>query len=255
MLKKSLSTALIGGKVLALGALMGTTAIAQTAIVVDENDTVVETPAGNTAVVPGTAAAPGAPVGAVVDGEYRLIEQIDNDQAVAETLIAQGFSDVHILREGALMTVTAQRDGVPTELVYSIANGSLVSVDGVELRAEGDTSSEKDAGVAATATDATDDAADDGTDVGDDTDADGTDSDADSDGDGTGTDGTDGSDSSSDSDGSSDGSDSDSSGSDSDGSDSDGSDSDGSDGGSDGSDGGDGGSDGSDGGDGGENNG
>lgn len=254
MLKKSLSTALIGGKVLALGALMGTTAIAQTAIVVDENDTVVETPAGNTAVVPGTAAAPGAPVGAVVDGEYRLIEQIDNDQAVAETLIAQGFSDVHILREGALMTVTAQRNGVPTELVYSIANGSLVSVDGVELRAEGDTSSEKDAGVATTATDATDDAADDGTDAGDDTDADGTDdgtdSDADSDGDSTGTDGTDGSDSSSDSDGSSDGSDSDSSGSDSDGSDSDGSD-----GGSDGSDGGDGGSDGSDGGDGGENNG
>lgn len=241
MLKKSLNTALIGGKVLALGALMGTTAVAQTAIVVDKTDTVVETPAGNTAVVPGTAAAPGAPVGAVVDGEYRLIEQIDNDQAVAETLIAQGFSDVHILREGALMTVTAQRDGVPTELVYSIANGSLVSVDGVELRAEGDTSSEKDAGVAASATDATDDAADDASDDADaDGATDGTDSDADSDGDSTGTDGTDGSDGTSDSDSSADGSDSDS---------------DGSDGGSDGSDGSDGGSDGSDGGDGGENNG
>ena len=242
MLTKSLKTALIGGKVLALTALMGTTAIAQTAIVVDEGDTVVETPAGNTAIVPGTAAAPGEAVGAVVEGEYRLIEQIDNDQAVAETLISQGFSDVHILREGALMTVTAQRHGVPTELVYSIANGSLVSVDGVKLRPEGDMSS--DGGNAATATGATDDAttdpADDGMDdsADDSTDADSADDSADSDG----TEGTDGS---SDSDGSADGSESDSG---SEGGADGGSDSDGSDSGSDGSDGSDGGSDGGEGG-------
>ncbi len=139
MLKNSFKAAMVGGRVLTIGALtsgamMGTTALAQTAQVETGTTTIVETPAQNTAVVPGIAAAPGTPVGAVADPGYPLLEQLDNDQAIAQSLISQGFSDVHILREGPILTVNAQRGGQPTELVYSVANGSLVSVDGVKLR-------------------------------------------------------------------------------------------------------------------------
>lgn len=134
MLKHSFKAALIGGKVLTIGVLMGTAAHAQAPEVTTGTTTVVETPADNTAVVPGVAAEPGTPVGAVSDPGYPLLEQLDNDEAIAQTLISQGFSDLHILREGPILTVNAQRNGQPTQLVYSVANGSLISVDGVELR-------------------------------------------------------------------------------------------------------------------------
>jgi len=118
-----------GGKIAALTALMGTTALAHDA-------TRIETEDGNTAIVPGAAADAESSVGAVTESPYPLVVQVENDQVVAETLIAQGFTDVRILREGPMMTVTAQRDGQPIELVYSVANGSLVSVNGEELRRE-----------------------------------------------------------------------------------------------------------------------
>lgn len=127
MQKSILALALIG----ATGTFPATAALAQT---------VVETPEGNTAVVSDPALQPGTPVGAVTVPTFPLAEQIENDQAVIDTLLSQGFTDIRILREGPIMTINAQRDGQPTELVYSIANGSLVSVDGVELRAEPDTS-------------------------------------------------------------------------------------------------------------------
>lgn len=134
MLTNSFKAALIGGKVLTIGALMGTSALAQNAEVVTGSTTVVETPAANTAVLPGAAVQPGTPVGAVTDPGYPLLEQLDNDEAIATSLIGQGFSDIRILRDGAILTVNAQRNGQPTELVYSVANGSLISVDGVEMR-------------------------------------------------------------------------------------------------------------------------
>lgn len=53
---------------------------------------------------------------------------------IAEALSAQGFSDISMQREGPILTIKAQRAGQPTELVYSTANGRLVSVDGVQTR-------------------------------------------------------------------------------------------------------------------------
>ena len=226
MLKRSFTTVLMGSQALGLGVLLGSSALAQSGEVVEGNTTVVETPLDNTTVVPGMAAEPGTPVGAVSRPDYPLLEQLDNDEAVAQSLISQGFTDIHILREGAIMTVHAERDGQPTELVYSIANGSLISVDGVELRAEPDTTSNGET-AAATSDDAPD---------GNDGSNDGSDEDSGSD---PGAD--DGSDDGDSNDGSDDGSDS-----------SDGAD--GSDGGDGGSDGGSDG-DGSDGGDSGEGNG
>ncbi|SIQ61377.1 hypothetical protein SAMN05421641_110102 [Paracoccus thiocyanatus] len=200
MLKRSLTTALIGGKVLAVGALMGSTVLAQNAEVIEGDATVVQTPSGNTAIVPGVAAEPGTAVGAVTEPDYPLLEQLDNDEAIARTLVAQGFTDIHILREGPMLTVNAQRGGQPIELVYSVANGSLVSVDGVKLRPEPDQSSNGRSSEPGTGTDVGDGDGDgdgdadgdtgDGTD-GDGAGGDGSDGDG-SDGDGAGGDGSDG---------------------------------------------------------------
>ncbi len=132
MLTDTLQITLMGAKAAALGSMLATTALAQT---------VVETPSGNTAVVTDPALAPATPIGAVTPQSFPLPEQFENDMAVSETLLSQGFTDIRIARNGPIMTVTAQRNGVPTELVYSTANGTLVSVDGVELRDAPDTTS------------------------------------------------------------------------------------------------------------------
>lgn len=223
MLTDKIKFALLGGKVAALSVLLGTAALAQ-------DKTVVETPEGNTVAIPEAAQTTESPVGAIRESDYPILEQWENDEAVAVTLVEQGYTDVHILRQGALMTVTAQRDGQPTELVYSVANGSLVSVDGVELRRGEEASStepspaveeiaddvppDEDVTDDGTTDDGTDDTADDGvsdgTDTGstdDGTTGDGTSDDGADDGMGgddgsTGDDsGTDGTDSDSDTDG------------------------------------------------------
>lgn len=119
MLTTKFKTLMIGGQAAALAALLGGTALAQST---------------DTVVVPAPALSTESSVGVVAESDIPMIEQLDNDQAVAETLIAQGFSNVHIVREGPIMTVTATRAGAPIELVYSVANGSLVSINGEELR-------------------------------------------------------------------------------------------------------------------------
>lgn len=145
MLTDTFKIALMGGKAAALGTILATTALAQT---------VVETPLGNTAVITDPALEPTEPVGAVVQQAFPLPEQFENDVAVSETLLAQGFTDIRIERKGPIMTVTAQRNGAPTELVYSTANGTLVSVDGIEMRDAPDTTSNGvTAGAATTASD------------------------------------------------------------------------------------------------------
>ncbi|MCF3974729.1 hypothetical protein [Paracoccus salsus] len=131
MLNHTLKALMTGGKAAALVALMGSTALAQDA-------------GTETVIVPAPALDTESAIGVVVEGGLPVLEQLDNDQAIAETLVAQGFTDIHILREGALMTVTAQRAGQPVKLVYSVANGSLVSIDDVKLRAEGEASSGDD---------------------------------------------------------------------------------------------------------------
>ena len=121
MFSQTFKSIVIGGKIAALGALLGTTAMAQTTTTTD------------TVVVPEAAVEESSPIGVTGENAPRTIEQMDNDEAIAETLVAQGFEDIYILREGPIMTVTAQRLGEEVELVYSVANGTLVSINGEEI--------------------------------------------------------------------------------------------------------------------------
>lgn len=150
MLKTPFKALLVGSQI-AVTSLMATTAIAQT--------TQIETPQGSTVIVPDNALEDEPSGGFVTEGDYPRLESIENYEAIAETLSDQGYSDIFIQREGPILTVTAQRAGVPTELVYSTANGRLVSVDGVETRVDPEGSSAgDDAGQAeAGASDAGDD--------------------------------------------------------------------------------------------------
>ncbi len=139
MLKTPFKALLVGGQI-AAASLMATTAIAQT--------TVIETPE-STVIVPDDALEESPSGGFVSESDYPRLESLENYEAIADTLSDQGYSDIYIQREGPILTVTAQRAGVPTELVYSTANGRLVSVNGVETRADPETSSAgDDSGVA-----------------------------------------------------------------------------------------------------------
>ncbi|MBV0891778.1 hypothetical protein KTN05_07935 [Paracoccus sp. Z118] len=98
-------------------------------------DMVVVTP-----VAPGTVT-PGTPPEIMAEPFHQFsMEQIANDQAVIDTLLAQGFSDIVIDRDGTLLTVTAVRGASPVELVYQTASGRLVSIDGEAVIYEGDDS-------------------------------------------------------------------------------------------------------------------
>lgn len=159
MLTSSIKTLMLGGRIVTASALLATTAVAQT--------TTIDTPQGNTVVVPDDALEEQPSGGFVRESDYPRLENLDNDMAVAETLIAQGYSDVVISREGPIMTVTAIRGLTPIELVYSTANGRLVSVDGVETRPEPEGSSANDQMSTGGATSAPDNGTEDGRDDGD----------------------------------------------------------------------------------------
>lgn len=155
MLTRSLKLAMVGGKAAALAALMATTAGAQQTV---------PTPEGNVVVIPDAAIQPETS-GSIPEIGYATLTSFDNDQVVAETLIGQGFTNLVINRTGPLMTVTAQRDGVPTELVYSLANGRLMSVDGVAFQHPADAAAAAEPGAGssgATAAGVTGDDDDDG---------------------------------------------------------------------------------------------
>lgn len=125
MLTKQMKLAMV------LTAAMGTSALAQDA-------TVVETPDGNTAVVPAEATeiSPTAPVSTVVISDYPVFSQDMNDESIIEMLVGQGFEDIHILREGSLMTVTATREGDDIKLVYNLVEGRLIEVNGERVLTE-----------------------------------------------------------------------------------------------------------------------
>lgn len=159
MLTRSLKLAMIGGKAAALAALMATTAGAQQTV---------PTPEGNVVVIPDAAIQP-ENSGSIPEIGYATLTSFDNDQVVAETLIGQGFTNVVINRTGPLMTVTAQRDGVPTELVYSLANGRLMSVDGVAFQHPADAAAAAEPGAGSSGAAATGTTGDDDDDDGDDT--------------------------------------------------------------------------------------
>ncbi|SCY78016.1 hypothetical protein [Paracoccus tibetensis] len=165
MLTNPLKAVLIGGKTAALAALLATTAAAQTAV---------PTPEGNVVVIP-EAALEAESRSVLVESDYPVLTSFDNDQVIAETLIGQGFTNVVINRTGPILTITATRDGVPIELVYSTANGRLMSVDGVEFRHPSDAAAASEPGRGSTgASDAVSDgAADDSADDADGAAADG----------------------------------------------------------------------------------
>lgn len=138
-----LKTMLAGGKAAALAAVLATGAAAQETV---------PTPEGNVVLVPEAALEADSP-SVLPESGYMTLTSFENDQVVAETLIGQGFTNVVINRTGPIMTVTAERDGVPTELVYSTANGRLMSVDGVPFPhpADAAAATERGSGAAAVA--------------------------------------------------------------------------------------------------------
>ncbi|MDO5705594.1 MAG: hypothetical protein Q4G49_11065 [Paracoccus sp. (in: a-proteobacteria)] len=124
MINKPLTLTLIVGKAAALSALLSGAALAQT-------PTVVDTPGAPAVVIPDAATTETPP-----QHIYPQIDRSANDETIAETLIAQGFTNVHILRDAAMLTVTAQRDGQPIELVYHLVRGQLLSVNGQPVPTE-----------------------------------------------------------------------------------------------------------------------
>ncbi|MFI0397122.1 hypothetical protein [Paracoccus jiaweipingae] len=130
MFNKTLKAGLIAGKIAALTAIGSTVAMAQSGAVVTPS------PMAETAVIPADALKKEAPVGQAAYTGFPSFDQQMNDQAVADTLLAQGFSDIHILRDGTLMTVTAQRDGKDIELLYNLVEGRLIKVNGERVDIE-----------------------------------------------------------------------------------------------------------------------
>lgn len=179
MFNRPLKLTLVAGKAAALSALIAGAAMAQA-------PTVVDTPDAPVAVIPQAAVTETPP-----QHIYPQIDRTANDATIAESLVAQGFSDIHILRDAAKLTVTAQREGQPIELVYHLVRGQLLTVNGQPVPTETpvDTTAggqdDQPAATDDTAPDTgTDDAADDGATESDtDSDADGADSESsDSDG-------------------------------------------------------------------------
>lgn len=130
MFNKTLKAGLIAGKIAALTAIGSTVAMAQSGAVVTPS------PMAETAVIPADALKKEAPVGQAAYTGFPSFDQQMNDQAVADTLLAQGFSDIHIIRDGTLMTVTAQRDGKDIELLYNLVEGRLIKVNGERVDIE-----------------------------------------------------------------------------------------------------------------------
>ncbi|MDN5568608.1 MAG: hypothetical protein L0G27_07685 [Paracoccus sp. (in: a-proteobacteria)] len=133
MFNSSIKTLMLGGKVAAIATLMAGTAMAQT--------TTIATPQGNDVTVSDQALDAEPSLGMEWADGYPVLEEVENNDAIIQTMIGQGFSDLKIVRKGPMLTITGQRAGVPTELVYSTANGRLVSVDGVETRDDASASS------------------------------------------------------------------------------------------------------------------
>lgn len=124
MLTGTMKSTLIAGKAAAVAMLLGSAAYAQVSV---------DTPEGTTVTIPQSAIEGQAPVATTSDTGYELLAQAANDEVIINSLESQGFSSVVIARDGTVLTVLAERDGEPIELVYSTATGRLISVDGVPV--------------------------------------------------------------------------------------------------------------------------
>lgn len=99
----------LGGKAAILATLMATASFAQTATT--------EAPAGMTT---------------MEEVDFPTLTTVETDEAVAAEIVAQGYENVVIVRTDEALTVAAERGGVPTEMVFSPVDGTLMMVDGVE---------------------------------------------------------------------------------------------------------------------------
>lgn len=111
----------LGGKAAILATLMATASFAQTA-----------TPEAT------TTEAPAAGMTTMEAVEFPTLTTVETDEAVTEDLTAQGYENVEVLRGDNALTVTADRGGVPTEMVFSPTEGTLLLIDGVAPPAPGD---------------------------------------------------------------------------------------------------------------------
>ncbi|MFN3277965.1 MAG: hypothetical protein ACK41Y_06155 [Paracoccus hibiscisoli] len=99
----------LGGKAAILATLMATASFAQT--------TATEAPAEVTT------------MDAV---EFPALTSVETDQEVIDSLSAQGYENVVVTRADGTLIVTGERGGLPTEMIFSDTDGTLVLVDGVE---------------------------------------------------------------------------------------------------------------------------
>lgn len=99
----------LGGKAAILATLMATASFAQTATT--------EAPAAMTT------------MDAV---EFPVLTSVETDQEVIDSLSAQGYENVVVTRADGTLIVTGERGGLPTEMIFSDTDGTLVLVDGVE---------------------------------------------------------------------------------------------------------------------------
>jgi len=90
---------------------------------------------GQTVVVPeaATESKGVSPIGTQVVSEYPAFNQTMNNETIASTLVAQGFENIHILREGSLMTITGTRGNDDINLVYNLVEGRLIKVNGERI--------------------------------------------------------------------------------------------------------------------------
>lgn len=111
----------LGGKAAILATLMATASFAQTA-----------------APEATTTEAPAAGMTTMEAVNFPTLTTVETDAAVTEDLTAQGYEKVVVLRGADALTVTAERGGVPTEMVFSPTEGTLLLIDGVAPPVPGD---------------------------------------------------------------------------------------------------------------------
>lgn len=106
MLTTTINRLKLGGQAAAIATLMATAAFAQTA------------PADDLTTMDAV--------------QFPVIASVQTDQDVVDSLTAQGYDNIVVLRGAETVTVTAERGGLPTEMMFSTADGTLLLVDGVE---------------------------------------------------------------------------------------------------------------------------
>lgn len=113
-----IQTLKLGGKAAALTTLMATASFAQTA--------------GTEATSEMTA----SPQITTMEGvQFPELTSVASDQQIIDELSAQGYENVVVMRENDAVRVTAERAGLPTDMVFD-SRAQLVLVDGVEPSTE-----------------------------------------------------------------------------------------------------------------------